>query len=294
MRSRKGERLFVLACLMPAVILTIVFMIIPLGRGLYLSFTDATATSINSNFVGLENYADMFRDQDFYQAFWNTIKLFLVVPFFINLFALFLAFLVTQVKLREKNVYRFLFFFPSVISATALGVLWTNIYSPTMGFLTKLGEIFGIDRLEGIAVLGESKTVLIAVSITMVWQSVGYYMVMYIASIDGIDASIYEAATLDGCGIIKKVFLITVPVMKDMIGVTFILSLSSVLGMSYIITSVMTAGGPAGSSTVLLYYMYNQAFGLSNFGYAMSIAVFTLIFAFVLSFISRKLTARKS
>lgn len=289
-KSREG--IFIAQCLGPALILTIIFMLVPLMQGLKLSFTDATATSIGGKYIGFDNYIYMFQDKNFYQALWNTIKLLIVIPFMINLFGLLLGFLVTQVKLREKGLYRFLFFFPSVISATALGVLWSNIYSPTMGIVQKIGEIFGIEALQGTAILGNSKTVLIAVGITMVWQSAGYYMVMYIAAIDGIDTSVYEAAKLDGCGVWKRIFLITVPMLKDMIGVTFVLSISSVISMSYIITSVMTAGGPAGSSTVLLYYMYDQAFQLSNFGYAMSIAVFTLVFAFILSFLSRKVAAK--
>ncbi|WP_321009325.1 carbohydrate ABC transporter permease, partial [Hungatella effluvii] len=244
-------------------------------------------------FVGLKNYIDLFSDPYFYQALGNTFKLLLFVPFCLNALALTLAFLVTQTRLRERGFYRFLFFFPSIISATALGVLWSNIYSPTLGIVKKLGELLGISSLQSLAVLGNQKTVLIAVGVVMVWQSVGYYMVMYIASIDGIDTSVFEAATMDGCGIIKKIVYITLPILRNMISVTFVLSLSSALAMSYIITSVMTAGGPSGSSTVILYYMYKQAFEQSNFGYAMSVAVVTLILAFLLSKLSRCLTAER-
>lgn len=265
----------------------------PLFRGLALSFTKSTATNIGGEFVGLKNYIDLFSDPYFYQALGNTFKLLLFVPFCLNALALTLAFLVTQTRLRERGFYRFLFFFPSIISATALGVLWSNIYSPTLGIVKKLGELLGISSLQSLAVLGNQKTVLIAVGVVMVWQSVGYYMVMYIASIDGIDTSVFEAATMDGCGIIKKIVYITLPILRNMISVTFVLSLSSALAMSYIITSVMTAGGPSGSSTVILYYMYKQAFEQSNFGYAMSVAVVTLILAFLLSKLSRCLTAER-
>lgn len=292
MKLKRQEKIFVWCCLLPALALTIFFLIVPLIRGLSLSMTQATATNINGQFVGLQNYIELFQDEYFYQALKNTFILMIVVPFFLNAIALILAFLVTQVKLKESSFYRFLFFFPSIISATALGVLWSNIYSPTLGIVKKIGEFLGIEFLENFAVLGNSKTVLIAVAIVMVWQSAGYYMVMYIASIDSIDASVFEAATIDGCGIWKKILYITLPILKNMIGVTFVLSLSSALSMSYIITSVMTAGGPSGSSTVVLYYMYKQAFEQSNFGYAMSIAVVTLILAFILSKLSRKLTAK--
>ena len=293
MKIKKQEKIFIAACLFPALLLTVVFFLAPLFRGLEISFTKSTATNIGGEFVGLKNYIDLFSDPYFYQALGNTFKLLLFVPFCLNALALTLAFLVTQTRLRERGFYRFLFFFPSIISATALGVLWSNIYSPTLGIVKKLGELLGISSLQSLAVLGNQKTVLIAVGVVMVWQSVGYYMVMYIASIDGIDTSVFEAATMDGCGIIKKIVYITLPILRNMISVTFVLSLSSALAMSYIITSVMTAGGPSGSSTVILYYMYKQAFEQSNFGYAMSVAVVTLILAFLLSKLSRCLTAER-
>ena len=292
MKLKREEKIFICCCLMPALLLTAFFMLIPLIRGLGLSLTDATATSGGGDFIGMKNYADLLRDRDFYLALKNTFILILVIPLLLNGIALILAFLLTQVKLRESGFYRFLFFFPSIISATAMGVLWSNVFSPTMGFLKKLGEAFGVEAWEKAAPLGDKHLVLIAVIIAMVLQSEGYYMVMYIASIDGIDASVFEAATLDGCGIWKKIIYITLPILRNMIGVTIVLSLSGTLGLSYVITSVITKGGPAGASTVILYYMYQQAFEQSNFGYAMSIAVVTLILAFLLSKLSRKVTVR--
>lgn len=290
MKLKREEKIFICGCLLPALLLTVFFMMIPLIRGLGLSFTNATATSNEGTFIGLRNYMELFQDKDFYQALKNTFILILAVPLLLNSVALILAFLLTQMKLRESGFYRFLFFFPSIISNTAMGVLWSNVFSPTMGFLKKLGEIFGIEAWEKVAPLGDKHLVMICVIIAMVLQSAGYYMVMYIASIDGIDASVFEAATLDGCGIWKKIIYITLPILRNMIGVTVVLSLSSTLGVSYVITSVMTKGGPAGASTVILYYMYQQAFEQSNFGYAMSIAVVTLILAFLLSKLSRKVT----
>lgn len=290
MYKAKSEAKFIFWCLAPALLLTVFFFVTPLLRGLALSFTDSTATSIHGNFIGLENYIYMFQSEDFYGALFNTLKIIIIFPAIVNFLALIFAFFITQGKLRESSLYRFLFFFPNIIAATAVGVLWSNIYSPTMGLFKKMFEMIGMENIANITLLGNTKTVIAAVVIVMIWQTAGYYMVMYIAAIDGIDTSVYEAATVDGCGIIKKIIYITIPLLKDMIGVTFILSISGAIGMSYIITSIMTAGGPSGSSTVLLYYMYQQAFELSNFGYAMSIAVFTMFMSFILSLISRRLS----
>lgn len=293
MRTAKNKNMFIIVCLAPALLLTAFFFAIPLLRGLALSFTNSTATSINGDFIGLENYIYMLTSEDFYQALMNTLKIIIIFPTIVNFIALMFAFFITQGKLKESSFYRFLFFFPNIIAATAVGVLWSNIYSPTMGLLKKVFETLGMEDAANITVLGNSKTVLLAVIIVIIWQTAGYYMVMYIAAIDGIDSSVYEAATIDGCGIFRKIFSITIPLLKDMISVTFILSISGAIGMSYIITAIMTAGGPAGSSTVLLYYMYQQAFELSNFGYAMSIAVFTMAMSFILSLISRRVSRQE-
>lgn len=247
MKLTKRDNMFILCCLLPAVFLTIIFLIFPLFRGLSLSFTNASSTSINGDFVGLENYLYMFQDEYFFQAFKNTIILLAVVPFFVNLIALIFAFFLTQGRLRESNIYRFLFFFPSIISITAVGILWANIYSPTLGLVKQFATFLGWDKVAEIGWLGDERYVLSAIIVTMIWQAIGYYMVMYIASIDAIDTSIFEAATIDGCSTIKKIFLIAIPVMKNMIGVTFILTISSTIRLSYILVSAMTAGGPYGS-----------------------------------------------
>ena len=144
-----------------------------------------------------------------------------------------------------------------------------------------------------IAWLGNEKTALWCIAATLVWQSTGYYMVMHVAAIDGIAPEIYESATIDGATQFKKMIYIVLPLLKNIIGVTYILSLSGTMVLSYILSDVMTGGGPSGSSTVMLQYMYTQAFSNSNFGYAMAIAVFIMIISVVLSVLSRKITGEE-
>jgi N-acetylglucosamine transport system permease protein len=116
-------------------------------------------------------------------------------------------------------------------------------------------------------------------------------MVMHMAAIDSISADIYEAASIDGAKPVHKFFLITIPLLKDVIGITWVLSLSGTISLSYILSNVMTNGGPGNASLVLLQYIYRSAFGVgANFGYAMSITVFSLILAFILSTLSRKIS----
>jgi N-acetylglucosamine transport system permease protein len=285
-------RLFVACITIPTIILMIVFIVYPTLQTFYLSFTNSTGISTNYRMVGLDNYRYMlFDDSSFRQSMMNTFKLMATVPPVTIVLSFILAYIITQVKLKEKPFYRTVLFFPSIISFTVIGIIFSFIYHPTVGPLNNLLKAVGLNNL-AMPWLGDSKTALWAVAATLVWQSVGYYMIMIVAGIDGIPDSVFEAATIDGAGHFRKLTHITLPLVKNILGITFVLSLSGTLTLSYILSSVMTGGGPGGSSSVVLFYMYRQAFSNSNFGYAMAIAVFTLVVSFVLSRLSRFLTEK--
>lgn len=288
---QKKPTLFICVCIIPTLLLSVFFMIVPTLRAFALSFTDATAMSLDYKFVFLDNYKYMFTDSEFIMALKNTLKLMLVVPIVTLALSLLFAFLLTQTKLREKELYRVIFFFPSIMSLTVVGIVWSFVFNPSMGILNDLLTKIGLDRMTN-AWLGDAKTALWCVAVTLIWQAVGYYLVMYIAAIDGISPEVYESATIDGAGLFRKLISITLPLLKDIIGITFVLSLSGTINLSFVVVNIMTNGGPAGASSVLLQYMYSQAFVNSNFGYAMAIAIFTLFISFVLSFASRILTNR--
>lgn len=138
------------------------------------------------------------------------------------------------------------------------------------------------------------KTALWCIGAALVWQAIGYYMVMHVASIDGISQEVYEAASIDGATGVQKFFRITIPLLRRSIGTTYILSLSGTINLSFTLSNVMTGGGPNGASSVLLQYMYTQGMRNANFGYAMAIAMFTLILAIVLAMISKKVSSEKN
>lgn len=288
---KKKPTLFIAVCLVPTLLLTLALMVIPMCNAVYLSFTDSTAlsTAETRHLIGLENYIYMFKDKSFIQALQNTLKLLLVVPVVTLFFSLIFAFLLTQSRIREKGFYRSVFFFPSVISLTVVGIIWSFVFNPTKGILNHILDFLNLEDLQH-AWLGESKTALWCVAAALIWQAAGYYMVMYIASIDGISEEIYEAAAIDGAGAFQKFKCITVPLLKNTIGITYVLALSGTINLSFTLSNVMTAGGPNGASSVLLQYMYTQGMRNANYGYSMSIAMFTLFMAVVLAVISRKVT----
>lgn len=281
--------LFICISVLPAVILTLMFTIWPTVQALYLSFTNATSLGLNNKFVGLDNYIYMFHDKSFIQALKNTAKLMAVVPVITIFCSLVLAFVLNQCKLKEMVLYRTIFYFPNIVSLTVVGIIWSFVFHPNVGIVNKILGAVGLESLQR-SWLGDSKTALWCIAFTLLWQAAGYYMVMHIAAMDGISPEIYESATLDGASAWRKLVSITMPLMKDIIGITFVLALSGTINLSFVLSQVMTGGGPNGASSVLLQYMYTQGFVNGNFGYAMAITVFTLAISVALSMLSRKLT----
>lgn len=291
-RQKKAQPLpilFICISVLPAVILTLMFTIWPTVQALYLSFTNATSLGLNNKFVALDNYIYMFHDKSFIQALINTAKLMAVVPAITIFCSLVLAFVLNQCKLKEMVLYRTLFYFPNIVSLTVVGIIWSFVFHPNVGIVNKILGAVGLESLQR-SWLGDSKTALWCIAFTLLWQAAGYYMVMHIAAMDGISPEIYESATLDGASAWRKLISITMPLMKDIIGITFVLALSGTINLSFVLSQVMTGGGPNGASSVLLQYMYTQGFVNGNFGYAMAITVFTLAISVALSMLSRKLT----
>ena len=291
-RQKKAQPLpilFICISVLPAVILTLMFTIWPTAQALYLSFTNATSLGLNNKFVWLDNYIYMFHDKSFIQALKNTAKLMAVVPVITIFCSLVLAFVLNQCKLKEMVLYRTLFYFPNIVSLTVVGIIWSFVFHPNVGIVNKILGAVGLENLQR-SWLGDSKTALWCIAFTLLWQAAGYYMVMHIAAMDGISPEIYESATLDGASAWRKLISITMPLMKDIIGITFVLALSGTINLSFVLSQVMTGGGPNGASSVLLQYMYTQGFVNGNFGYAMAITVFTLAISVALSMLSRKLT----
>ena len=289
----KKPRLFIALCTLPALILTIVFMIVPMVNAIYLSFTSSTALSVgfNSKFVFLDNYRYMFQDKDFLQALFNTLKLMLVIPAVTIFLSLVFAFILTQGQLKEKSFYRTVFFFPSIVSMTVVGIVWSFVFNPTRGILNHMLDLFHLSTWKH-AWLGEGKTALWCIGAALVWQAIGYYMVMHVASIDGISQEVYEAASIDGATGVQKFFKITIPLLRRSIGTTYILSLSGTINLSFTLSNVMTGGGPNYSTSTLLMLVYNTAFTNNQFGYASAIGVILFLITAIIAIIQFRVTRR--
>lgn len=292
-KKRRLPILFILFCVIPSLVLAITFIVIPTIRAIGLSFQNVGMLSLKGEFIGFENYAYLAKDRYFTQALGNTLKIMLVVPFLTVFTAFLMAFILQQVKLREKDMYITVYFLPNAISSTVLAIIWAYIFHPTSGTLNGLLGAVGLENLQR-TWLGDSSTALWCLAITIYLTCFGYYMIMHMSGMDGIGPEIYESATLDGAGFWTKLFKITLPLMRNIIGITFVINMSGVLSASYTYSMLMTGGGPNGSSNVLLRYIYQQGILNGNMGYSSAITVFTLILAVLLSLLSRKLTDKEA
>jgi raffinose/stachyose/melibiose transport system permease protein len=211
--------------------------------------------------------------------------------FFVFLFqmgaALLLAILVDSAK-RLSKFFRTVFFFPILISATAIGLMFRLIYSYDYGLLNYFVTMLGGEKQVWLT----EKSSIFLVSIPIMWQYVGFYFVIFMAGISKIPLDIYESAELDGIGPVQKVVYITIPMMRDVLTAVAILIVSGcfkVFDMVYMISN----GGPVNSSEILSTYMYSMAFFNSNSGYASAIAIVMILLGTGLTVVMRKVFEQK-
>jgi len=286
--------------LFPALALYITFVVYPYGRSMYVAFTKWRGLTVAPKFAGLANFSRMIGDKYFWNALGNNITYLIFIPLCTIALSLFLAFMLSQ-GARFSQVYRVIFFFPQVMSVISIGVLWSYVYHPTIGMLTSILKFFRLEPLfqllgfESIPVwMGDPKTALYCIGAVVIWQSAGFYMVLFLAAMQGIPDSYYEAASLDGASRWKMFWKITLPLLWDSVRVASVYSGMAAFNM-FALTRVMTNAqqGPNRSTDVLATYLYEKAFQSSRFGYATAIAVSLFLITLTFSMVFLHLTPRE-
>ena len=290
MRSDKSRRRFVFLCVAPATILFFLFMILPTLNVFRMSLYERGAYSPNETFVGLKNFQHLLKDTQFIRSMQNMILLVVVVTIVTFAFALVFAAILTREKIKGQNFFRVIFYIPNILSVVVISGIFSAIYKPENGMLNSIIGLFR-DMTDPILWKGE-KLVIPSIILAMVWQAVGYYMVMYMASMASIPESLYESANLEGAGRIHQFFHITLPLIWTNLRTTLTFFIISTINMSFMFVKAMTSGGPDGSTEVFLSYMYKQAYTNSSYGYGMAIGVVVFAFSFALSAIINAITRR--
>lgn len=297
----KNKYRVIIPFLAPAIILYLVFVIYPYGRSMYNSFTSWKGVSASQPFVGLRNYERMINDEFFWNALWHNAQYLVFVPLVTISISLFLAFMINQ-RVKFAKFFRVTFFFPQVISLISIGVLWSYIYHPTIGVVTSIAKILRLEwffqmfGFEGIPVwVGDPRTVRMAIASVVVWQAVGFYMVLFLAAMEAIPQHFYEAAIIDGANRWHQFRYVTLPLLWDTMQTALVYSGLGAFNM-FAITRVMVVSGSSTSrpADVLSTYLYEQAFDASRFGYATAIGVALFILMLVLSVLTMRLTRREA
>ena len=291
MNKKKAKRRFVIACMSPAIILVTIFMVIPTFNVFRMSLFKWGGLSGNQTFVGFDNFVKLASDSKFLQAMQNTILLITIVTVITLSLAILFAAILSREKIKGQNLFRIVFYIPNILSVVVISAIFGAIYNPGTGLLNSLFELVNLDGLKQLW-MGNSGIVIYSLAGALIWQAIGYYMVMYMASMSSIPENLYEAASLEGAGKIKQFFLVTLPLVWDNIRTTLTFFIISSINLSFLFVRVMSNGGPNGSTEVFLSYMYSQAYTNSSYGYGMAIGVIVFLFSFLLSGIVNKITKR--
>lgn len=269
--------------LLPGLLLYAVFMLYPMIDAIRYSFFDWDGASSTMNFVGLENYIQLTKDDIFLKSLghnllWVVLSLALmVVP------TLVLAVLISRVK-KGKTFFRAGFYLPSVLSLAVVGVLWSKIYDPMMGPINVFLKTVGLDSLAK-NWLGEPLFVIPALVIASTWAFYGLYLILFLAGLQSVDYSVYEAADIDGAGPISKFWHITIPSLRNTLNVVISMVIIHAL-KGFALIWIMTQGGPFYMSEVVSTYVYKAAFSMNKVSYATagSVVLGIIVIAFTIGF----------
>ena len=289
MKSNLKRKGFVFACVAPAVILFAIFMVWPTFNVFRLSLFQRSTFNPQETFIGLKNFQMLLKDAAFIRSMQNMLLLIVMVTVFTMGTALIFAGILTREKLRGNDFFRIVFYIPNILSVVVISGIFSAIYDVDRGMLNSILNMFGKD---GILWKGEEH-VITSLVIAMVWQAIGYYMVMYMSSMAAVPESLYESAGLDGANRIAQFFQITIPLIWTNIRTTLTFFVISTINVAYLFVSAMTSGGPNNASNVALLYMYNQKNLGGGYGYAMAIGVVIFLVSFGLSALVNKVTERE-
>jgi multiple sugar transport system permease protein len=279
-KTIRRNRLIAYTFLLPSIIGFVLFILGPVIASFLMSFTSWNGFGV-VEFIGLDNYKQLLKDENFKISFINSI-LFMVISVPITLFLSMLIAVALNQGIRFVKVFRTAVFLPYVTATIAVAAVWQLIFNPTMGPINGALMKFGIEQPPGW--LSSPTWALISVSIVYIWHSVGYYMILFLAGLQGIPDYLYEAAELDGAGPVRKFFNITVPMLSPVLFFTTIIGIINSFKIFDLIY-VLTGGGPGRSTHVLVYDIYNTAFKQFEYGYASAMAYVLFLLILIISII---------
>lgn len=263
-----------LSLVLPGMLVFTVGLIIPMILAFQYSFTSWDGFSAQKTFVGFGNYIKMLQDENLRNAWWFTIKFTVLNAIIQNVLALLLA-MALDSAIKLKKIFRTIFFIPCLISAVVVGFVWLKMYS---NVLPAFNDLLGTSI--NFMLLGDEKTVLSGLLIANNWQWVGYWMLIYLASLQSVPKDLYEAAKVDGANVLRRFWNITLPMLAPAITICVIgITTGSLKVYDLLVSS--TNGGPGRSSTSIIHLIFSSAINGRQYGYGSAMSV-SLVLALLL------------
>jgi multiple sugar transport system permease protein len=294
LKDKTKETIAAYIFLAPNLLGFLLFTSLPVLASLAMSFFQWDLLKNDVQFVGLRNFTSLFQDAYFMKYCWNTLYLMLSIPLSMG-GSLLLALALNQ-KLKGTVIFRTVYFLPTICSGVAIFMLWRLIYNPNFGLLNTMVSEFG--NLTGLKLTGpnwltDEAWAKPAFIIMSVWQGIGgYNMILYLAALQGVPRDLYDAAEVDGANSWQKFWNVTWPQISP---TTFFIAIMSLIGgfqAGFEQAYIMTGGGPNGSTTTIIYYIYNNAFEWFHMGYAAAISWVLFLIIFVITLLKWRFYGR--
>ncbi|MBB6672374.1 carbohydrate ABC transporter permease [Cohnella nanjingensis] len=292
--TAKWQRnVFIASFTIPTLLFFCIFTIYPVIKALYYSMFDWSGMSDHMDFIGLQNFKDMFRDPIVWQALGNDYFLVAGKVVGIMLLATFFAVALTRFNFKLAGFFRSIFFIPNVISVVVIGVLWNFIYNPQIGFLNAFLSLFTKEPVT-ITWLGFTSHTIWMLLPPSIWAGIGFYMILLIAAIQNVPESLYEASDLEGSNQWQQFRSITMPLVWEQMKVSILNIMMTTLNGSFVIVWIMTEGGPDNSTQVMGSYLYQMAFRQYHFGFGAAIGVLILATSLVTTVILQRVLRQET
>lgn len=274
--------------ILPAMVFLITFFVYPVFNLCYLSLTDWNLIKVKKDFIGVQNYINLFHDEDFIQVLINTLVYTVLVVVIVMVSSLLLAVWFNK-NTKFDSFGQLAIFTPHIISLVSISMVWLWLMDPDTGLLNYVLEFFGLPASSW---LQSSETALVSLAIVASWQAIGYYTLIILSSLQSIPPEIYEAADLDNTGKAKRFFKITLPMISPQL---FFLLIVMTIGTFKVFDTVriMTGGGPNNSTNMLVYYIYDYAFINMKMGYASAAGVILLVISSITTLLYFKGLSKK-
>lgn len=272
----------------PYVVFFVAFVAYPIFYSLWMSFHEGSVIAPVQDYVGMRNYIDLLHDPLFWKSLYNIVIYSIINIPGVLIFSLILALLVNR-PLRLSGFYRSAYFLPVVVTPAVVALIWSWIYAPDVGLLNRMLEFIGLQPQPW---LTSSKQAMPAVAFLNIWRNSGYFMVLWLAGLQEIPESLYEAARIDGATKWEEFKHITLPMLAPITG--YIIILLTIMALRLFVEPyALTEGGPANSTLTPIMYLYFNAFRYFRMGYASALGVLIVVMTFGLSWIQKLYFDRK-